>query len=102
MTSPEIAAQVIEYARISTGQRVLEPSAGKPALASAARNAGADVTCVDLQPGFAHELRVIHCFADAIYGHFPSFDPAHSPQFDALIMNQPLDRGQDGAPVDTT
>src|SRR3546814_10255106 len=60
MTSPEIAAQVIEHARISTGQRVLEPSAGKAALASAARNAGADVTCVELQPGFAHELRVIH------------------------------------------
>src|SRR3546814_5748490 len=49
MTSPEIAAQVIEHARISTGQRVLEPSAGKAALASAARNAGADVTCVELR-----------------------------------------------------
>src|SRR3546814_19224076 len=65
------------HARISTGQRVLEPSAGKAALASAARNAGSDVTCVELQPGFAHELRVIHGFADAIEGVFLALDPAH-------------------------
>lgn len=90
MTSPEIAAQVIEHARISTGQRVLEPSAGKAALASAARNAGADVTCVELQPGFAHELRVIHGFADAIEGDFLALDPAHYAPFDAVIMNPPL------------
>ena len=95
MTSPEIAAQVIEHARISTGQRVLEPSAGKAALASAARNAGADVTCVELQPGFAHELRVIHGFADAIEGDFLALDPAHYAAFDAVIMNPPFDRGRD-------
>ena len=95
MTSPEIAAQVIEHARISTGQRVLEPSAGKAALASAARNAGADVTCVELQPGFAHELRVIHGFADAIEGDFLALDPAHYTPFDAVIMNPPFDRGRD-------
>src|SRR3546814_1747739 len=95
MTSPEIAAQGIEHARISTGQRVLEPSAGKAALASAARNAGADVTCVELQPGFAHELRVIHGFADAIEGDFLALDPAHYALFDAVIMNPPFDRGRD-------
>ena len=95
MTSPEIAAQVIEHARISTGQRVLEPSAGKAALASAARNAGADVTCVELQPGFAHELRIIHGFADAIEGDFLALDPAHYAPFDAVIMNPPFDRGRD-------
>src|SRR3546814_5919484 len=95
MTAPEIPAQVIEHARISTGQRVLEPSAGKAALASAARNAGADVTCVELQPGFAHELRVIHGFADAIEGDFLALDPAHYAQFDAVIMNPPFDRGRD-------
>src|SRR3546814_16691239 len=58
-------------------------------------NAGADVTCVELQPGFAHELRVIHGFADAIEGDFLALDPAHYAPFDAVIMNPPFDRGRD-------
>src|SRR3546814_5793646 len=86
---------VIEHARIDTGQRVLEPSAGTAALASAARNAGADVTCVELQPGFAHELRVIHGSADSIEGDFLALDPAHYAPFDAVIMNPPFDRGRE-------
>src|SRR3546814_2167915 len=51
-----------------------------------------DVTCVELQPGFAHELRVIHGFADAIEGDFLALDPAHYAPFDAVIMNPPFDR----------
>ncbi|MFD2427391.1 hypothetical protein ACFSUK_02785 [Sphingobium scionense] len=50
---------------------------------------------MELQPGFAHELRVIHGFADAIEGDFLALDPAHYAPFDAVIMNPPFDRGRD-------
>jgi 16S rRNA A1518/A1519 N6-dimethyltransferase RsmA/KsgA/DIM1 with predicted DNA glycosylase/AP lyase activity len=41
---------VIERAEIQPGERILEPSAGSAALAKPARDAGAEVTCVEISP----------------------------------------------------
>jgi len=95
MTSPKVAAQVVEYARIMQGDRVLEPSAGKGALADRAREEGASVTCIELQPGLAHELRVVHGFTDVKQADFLTLDPAHFTPFDRAVMNPPFDRGRD-------
>ena len=95
MTSPSVAARVIETACIQRGQRVLEPSAGTAALALPAREAGADITCVEIQPGLAHELRVVHRFSDVIEGNFLGLDPARFEPFDCVVMNPPFDRGRD-------
>ncbi|MBH0115014.1 DUF4942 domain-containing protein [Novosphingobium sp. YJ-S2-02] len=94
-TSEEVARQVMERAEIRAGQRVLEPSAGNAALAKPAREAGADVTCVEIQPGLAHELGVLHGFANVIEGDFLALDPAHFTPFDCIVMNPPFDRGRD-------
>jgi hypothetical protein len=94
-TSEEVAQKVIERAEIQPGQRILEPSAGSAALAKPARDAGANVTCVEIQPGLAHELGVLHGFADVIEGDFLALNPADFASFDRVVMNPPFDRGRD-------
>ncbi len=95
MTSPTVAAQVVELARIMQGDRVLEPSAGKAAIAGRARDEGGTVTCIEIQPGLAHELRVIHGFADVRQADFLTLEPRHFAPFDKVVMNPPFDRGRD-------
>src|SRR3546814_9727244 len=50
-------------------------SAGTGVLAKAAREAGGLVSCIELQPGLAHELTVLHGFTDVLQGDFLQIDP---------------------------
>lgn len=95
MSSAQVAAQVMNHASINKGERVLEPSAGTGILAKAARENGADVTCIEVQPGMAHELRVLHGFQSVLQGDFLRTDPAQFEPFDVIVMNPPFDRGRD-------
>lgn len=94
-TSPEIAQRVINYANIRKGDRVLEPSAGSGQLAKVARDHGADVTCVEIQPGLAHELKTIHGFENVHCGDFLQMTPQQIGYFDLVVANPPFDRGRD-------
>jgi hypothetical protein len=94
-TSEAVAARVAEKAEIGSGHLVLEPSAGQGALAAFARDRGAHVTCVEIQPGLAHELRVLHGYEDVVEADFLKLDPAHFVPFDRIVMNPPFDRGRD-------
>lgn len=94
-TSPEIARRVVDWGEIWKGARVLEPSAGTGELAKAARDVGASVSCVEIQPGLAHELRVLHGFSDVREGDFLKLSPTTLGQFDVVLMNPPFDRGRD-------
>lgn len=94
-TSPAIAERVVEYAGLRGGMTVLEPSAGGGALAKVARAAGADVSCIEIQPGLAHELRVVHGFEKVVERDFLAVPPHLMPAFDAVVMNPPFDRGRD-------
>ncbi|MCW2393520.1 DUF4942 domain-containing protein [Sphingobium sp. B11D3A] len=92
-SSQEVADRVIGLAAIREGDRVLEPSAGTGVLACAARTKGADVSCIEIQPGLAHELRVVHGFDDVTTIDFLSVMPTET--FDRIVMNPPFDRGRD-------
>lgn len=92
-SSEEVASAVMRHASICAGERVLEPSAGTAMLAKAAREAGGIVSCVEIQPGLAHELRVLHGFDDVREADFLTLSP--SPIFDKIVMNPPFDRGRD-------
>lgn len=92
-SSAEVAAQVMKFAKIHAGQTVLEPSAGTGMLARAACDAGALVSCVEIQHGLAHELRVLHGFADVRRADFLTLQPGEL--FDVIVMNPPFDRGRD-------
>lgn len=93
-TSPELAEKVARFADIGKGQTVLEPSAGTGELAKAARAAGGDVRCMEIQPGLAHELAQVHGFR-TWRGDFLKATPADLGQFDVVLMNPPFDRGRD-------
>lgn len=94
-TSADVAEQVVAAADIGQGMTVLEPSAGSGMLARAARERGGDVSCVELQPGLAHELARVHGFASVRCGDFLKLQPGGNPQFDRIVMNPPFDRGRD-------
>lgn len=95
MSSEAVADAVARYAEIRAGETVLEPSAGTGMLAKVARDAGAIVTCVEIQPGLAHELRVVHGFSNVRNGDFLAVKRGDLPQFDKIVMNPPFDRGRD-------
>lgn len=94
-SSQAVAEAMLRHAYIKKGDRVLEPSAGTGVLAKAAREAGAAVQCVEIQPGLAHELRTLHGFSDAVEADFLKLEPGDLGQFDVVFMNPPFDRGRD-------
>lgn len=89
-----VVAEVMRYAEVHAGQTVLEPSAGTGMLARAARDRGAQVSCVEIQHGLAHELRVLHGFDDVRRADFLTLQPG-AELFDVIVMNPPFDRGRD-------
>ena len=90
---------VVDFAmrdlHIASGTRVLEPSAGTGMFAKAARAKGANVTCVEIQPGLAHELQAVHGFRDVRQADFLTVKPSTFEPFDVILMNPPFDRGRD-------
>ncbi|BCA57704.1 DUF4942 domain-containing protein [Sphingomonas sp. HMP6] len=90
---------VVEFAMndvyLKPGMRVLEPSAGTGMFVKAALEKGADVTCIEIQPGLAHELRVVHWFSDVRTADFLEMKPDADDLFDVILMNPPFDRGRD-------
>lgn len=106
-TPPELARKVVEVANIRKGMTVLEPSAGKGALARAARKVGGLVECVELNEKMATAL--IHEGFPVSTGDFLAEDlPARGTmkeagkperwvdeRVDRVVMNPPFARGQD-------
>jgi len=71
---------------IHPGMRVLEPSAGRGAIAEAAKLHGGEVTCFELMPDNAAELRRLGF--EVVEGDFLAAEPR--PEFDAVVMNPPF------------
>lgn len=98
-TPVEVAIRVVDAADIRLGMRVLEPSAGRGRLAVAARNAGAEVTCVELQGDLVGYLVASLGFADTFGRDFLDTPPAPLGLFDRVVMNPPFRSGQDARHV---
>ncbi|WP_030248203.1 methyltransferase [Streptomyces sp. NRRL S-455] len=93
-TPAPVVQQVIDLARIEPGMRVLEPSAGRGALALAAVRAGAVVDCVEIQPEHAEALRdEHHPDITVTVGDFLTTDPQGA--YDRVVMNPPFARQAD-------
>lgn len=93
-TQTALAARVVEAAGVAAGDLVLEPSAGLGALAKAARTAGGDVRCVEINYAAADRLRALGFetrtadFLDLSPDDFPFF-------FDVVVMNPPFAKQAD-------
>jgi len=96
-TPPAVVERVIELAGIQNGMRVLEPSAGKGALALAAQKSALDVKVdmFELMPENNAHLQGMN-IKDAKIGDpidFLSVEPMAS--FDRIVMNPPFSRQAD-------
>lgn len=102
-TPRELVKRMLDLVMTNCGIRILEPSAGKGAIAHAAANRGARVTAIELNPENEAALRAgpdgllaridicdfLECRPDEI-----TLKP-----YDAVVMNPPFTRSQDIAHV---
>lgn len=89
----ECSPSWLEEQRRKPAPAVLEPSAGGAAIAEAARLRGAAVTCVELHPDRAAELKA--CRFPTLAADFLKLSPDALPKFDLVLMNPPFDDGRD-------
>lgn len=96
-TPKGLAAEVVELADIRSGNRVLEPSAGKGDLAEAVRAAapGAELVTIELQYELAELLR--DKGFRVVGQDFLTETPASLGTFDRIVANPPF---EDGADID--
>ena len=104
-TPPAIAAIAASYLGIGPDCTVLEPSAGRGALATAAYNIEADVTCVEIDKDACTDLRSLGFevfnfdFLDLTPKALGELCDVPGGKFDAVLMNPPFSKGRDAAHV---
>jgi len=100
-----IAAIAASYLGIGPDCTVLEPSAGRGALATAAYNIEADVTCVEIDKDACTDLRSLGFevfnfdFLDLTPKALGELCDVPGGKFDAVLMNPPFSKGRDAAHV---
>lgn len=98
-TPAPVVQQLLDLAAIEPGMRVLEPSAGRGAIALAAAKSGALVDCVEIQPEHAEAIRDEHHLdVTVIVADFLATNP--QPVYDRVVMNPPFARQADIAHVE--
>lgn len=95
-TPAELALQVVQLADLRPGMTVLEPSAGRGAIALAAAEivGKENVTCVELLPRNAGHLASLG-FHQVGMQDFLTLEPDAMPKFDRVLMNPPFSRLSD-------
>lgn len=96
-TPAPIVAQLIDLARIEPGMTVLEPSAGRGAIAGPIAALGAHVDCIELQRDNVLAISDANIGRDLAVGDFLTWDP--HPVYDRVVMNPPFARQADIAHV---
>jgi predicted RNA methylase len=93
-TPASVVEQLLDLADIKPGMRVLEPSAGRGAIALAAADVGALVDCVEIQDDHAEALRDAHHLdVTVLVADFLTTRP--QPVYDRVVMNPPFARQDD-------
>ena len=90
---PDVVARLIELADVRRGMRVLEPSAGKGAIAYACADEGATVDCCELM-----EANFVELDGDARLGtvwHMDFLAQAPKAIYDRVVMNPPFAKQAD-------
>jgi len=90
-TPASIVDQLIELAELSPGLLVLEPSAGRGAIASRLLQTGCEVDCVELLADNVEYLRKLDLFP--FRDDFLTFEPDR--YYDRVVMNPPFSRQAD-------
>ncbi|WP_313329804.1 SAM-dependent methyltransferase [Comamonas sp.] len=87
---PAVVHRLLELAKIETGMRVLEPSAGDGAIAWACAAGGALVDCYEIQQGnaFFLAMNAPHELGKTTVADFLTVGP--EPVYDRVVMNPPF------------
>lgn len=94
-TPAPLAKRLVELAQIKPGDHVLEPSAGRGSIALAAREAGAEVYCVEFLPD--NVIALMNAGLKVNESDFLSLRP--SAVYDVAAMNPPFGDRQDIAHI---
>lgn len=90
---PDVVERLVELADVSQGMLVLEPSAGKGAIAYACADAGATVDCYELM-----EANFVALAGDMRLGsvrHMDFLSQAPEANYDRVVMNPPFAKQAD-------
>lgn len=96
-TPAPIVQRLIELADLKPGMTVLEPSAGRGAIAGPIAALGCHVDCIELQRDNALAISDAGIGRDLAVADFLTVEP--SPDYDRVVMNPPFARQQDIAHV---
>lgn len=96
-TPAAVVDRLVELADLSPGLTVLEPSAGRGAIARQVAAAGCAVDCVELLEDNVQALLLAGVARSVTPGDFLGLAPSR--QYDRVIMNPPFARGTDIAHV---
>lgn len=92
-TPAPIVQQLIQLADIQPGMEVLEPSAGRGAIAGPIAKLGCHVDCIELQRDNALAISDACIGRDLAVADFLTIDP--SPDYDRVVMNPPFAKQAD-------
>jgi predicted RNA methylase len=91
---PDVVARLIELADLHEGMTILEPSAGRGAIALACVEAtGGEVDCYELMEANFWELEKTGQFRRVVNTDFLTVKPF--PEYERIVMNPPFARQQD-------
>ena len=92
-TPAVVVARLVELADLRPGMEVLEPSAGRGAIASAVAATGAVVDCIERDPEHAEALQDAGAARTLTVKDFLAVPP--TPVYDRVVMNPPFTKGAD-------
>lgn len=103
-TPHHLAVRIVEWAKITPGMHVLEPSAGSGAFVAPLIKAGARVQAVEIDPEWAARLRLRHPPPASLQvdeADFQAWEPplADGQLYDRALINPPYEDDQDLAHV---
>jgi predicted RNA methylase len=90
---PAVVARLMELADLREGMLVLEPSAGKGAIAAACVERGIEVDCCELMDANFEHLSDAEAYRTVWRGDFLEFPPIAD--YDRVVMNPPFAKQQD-------
>lgn len=92
-TPTSVVKRLIKFAKLEPGMEVLEPSAGRGAIAGPIAALGCHVDCIELQKDNALAISDAGIGRDLIVADFLNVEPFES--YDRVVMNPPFARQDD-------
>ncbi len=92
-TPPPVVGCILDLADLESGMRVLEPSAGRGAIAGPVAARGHDVDCIELLDENAAAIKKAGFAASVTVGDFLELTP--DPAYPRVLMNPPFARQAD-------